>query len=206
MYLYNQIEVKNMSTEKKQIRKKIKKELLRLSDDSKNKASQKICLHIEQLVKKLPTHTENVKVATYAAHQNEASLMLLHLSDLKIQLYYPKCLADHSLQFYHIKNTNELTPGKYGILEPNQNTHSIKSLSDVDLILCPGVAFTHLGQRLGQGGGYYDRSLAGIKSNHQPIIAGIALEQQILPLLPAEQHDIQMDYIITEERLHQCHS
>ena len=89
----------------------------------------------------------------------------------------------------------DLRPGRFGILEPAKDCPEIP-LNQLDLILVPGVAFDLNGHRLGRGRGYYDRLLAqadGIK-------CGVAFDEQIQPELPAEPHDIAMDYLLTPTR------
>jgi 5-formyltetrahydrofolate cyclo-ligase len=68
----------------------------------------------------------------------------------------------------------------------------------IDVCICPGIAFSENGDRLGSGRGYYDRYL----SAHPPrITIGLAFECQIVKDLPAEPHDRSMDWIITERRI-----
>ena len=70
---------------------------------------------------------------------------------------------------------------------------------DVDLFLVPGLAFTARGQRLGRGGGFYDRLLSK-RSAHSTAI-GICFSQQIVTQLPREPHDQDVDAVITEHGL-----
>lgn len=72
--------------------------------------------------------------------------------------------------------------------------------AQVDVVLVPGIAFTIEGDRLGQGGGWYDRFLAGVDSNCTTI--GVGFEIQIVDALPTEAHDITLDAIVTERRTH----
>jgi 5-formyltetrahydrofolate cyclo-ligase len=69
-------------------------------------------------------------------------------------------------------------------------------------VLLPGAAFDHRGNRLGYGGGYYDRLLARLKKK-LPLVA-LAYEEQIVDSLPAEPHDIKVDMIVTDERVIRC--
>nr|MBC8412083.1 5-formyltetrahydrofolate cyclo-ligase [bacterium] len=82
------------------------------------------------------------------------------------------------------------------------------TLQDVDLVIIPGTGFDTDGNRLGYGGGYYDRLLS-IESKrlaqveHIPTVA-LAFEEQIGEEIPAEPHDIKVDIIITDERTIYC--
>lgn len=69
----------------------------------------------------------------------------------------------------------------------------------IDVIVVPGLAFTVDGRRLGQGGGWYDRFLPGLR-DHCPMI-GVAFEVQIVDELPTEPHDVTLDVVVTEHRV-----
>jgi 5-formyltetrahydrofolate cyclo-ligase len=66
-----------------------------------------------------------------------------------------------------------------------------------DIIVLPLIAFDRKGNRLGQGGGYYDRYLAKSKALH----VGLAYTQQEVPNLPVEPHDQKLDWIITPKEV-----
>lgn len=65
----------------------------------------------------------------------------------------------------------------------------------VDVVLVPGLAFTPTGDRLGQGGGWYDRFL----SRRRPgtVTIGIGFREQLVDVLPSEPHDVRLDHIVT---------
>ena len=86
---------------------------------------------------------------------------------------------------------DRLRPGVLGILRP-QIPKTVDA--PVSLVLVPGLAFTRRGDRLGYGGGYYDRWLA---EHPEALRVGICLDFQILPSLPTEAHDIGMDLVVT---------
>ena len=85
--------------------------------------------------------------------------------------------------------------GHYGIWEPL--APALLPMSQIDLIAVPGVAFDRKGNRLGRGGGYYDRLLDGFPG----ISAAVAFDFQILPHIPAEPHDRPVDRIVTETKI-----
>jgi len=65
-----------------------------------------------------------------------------------------------------------------------------------DVVVVPGVAFTTAGDRLGQGGGWYDRFLVQVRADCTTI--GVCFAEQILDTLPVEAHDVTMDHVVTE--------
>ncbi len=112
------------------------------------------------------------------------------------------------LKLYEVKNPVELKPGYMGILEPGILRYRRCSLQDIDLVIIPGTGFDPRGNRLGYGGGYYDkllsmesRELSGIE--HITTVA-LAFEEQIGDRVPSEPHDIKVDMIVTDERVIQC--
>ena len=93
----------------------------------------------------------------------------------------------------------DLEIGNFNILEPKKHTKKIDH-RNIDIFFIPGVAFGTKCERLGRGGGYFDRFLLGINS----LKIGLAYEFQIFDSLPTEKHDITMDMIITEKRVITC--
>lgn len=65
-----------------------------------------------------------------------------------------------------------------------------------DVVVVPGLAFTRAGDRLGQGGGWYDRFLAGTRGDCTTI--GVGFDVQIVDRLPVEAHDVRLDHVVTE--------
>lgn len=68
--------------------------------------------------------------------------------------------------------------------------------TSVDVVVVPGLAFTAAGHRLGQGGGWYDRFLAGTRSDCLKV--GVGFDVQLVDELPIEPHDVPLDVVITE--------
>jgi 5-formyltetrahydrofolate cyclo-ligase len=83
----------------------------------------------------------------------------------------------------------ELSKGPYGIYQPKKQFIRRVVLKTIDLIIVPGVAFDRLGNRLGRGGGYFDRFLARLQKYDIPML-GLAFKCQILNKLPVLSHDI----------------
>jgi 5-formyltetrahydrofolate cyclo-ligase len=92
----------------------------------------------------------------------------------------------------------ELLPGAYGILEPSQDRLKPTPVSDLDLIIVPGVAFDINGNRLGFGGGYYDRFLSECRT----FKIGLCYQFQILETIPTEKRDQRVDAVVSEKNLY----
>jgi len=65
-----------------------------------------------------------------------------------------------------------------------------------DVVIVPGLAFTATGDRLGQGGGWYDRFLSEVRSDCASI--GVCFAEQLVDALPVESHDVTMDHVVTD--------
>ncbi|WP_416908132.1 MAG: 5-formyltetrahydrofolate cyclo-ligase [Polymorphobacter sp.] len=105
---------------------------------------------------------------------------------------------------FHVAAWSELLPGPMGIPQPRADTPEIMP----HLLLVPLIAATLDGVRLGQGGGYYDRTLALLQSQlpdgQALVTVGLAWDCQIADILPHEAHDIRLDWLATPTRLVEC--
>lgn len=88
----------------------------------------------------------------------------------------------------------DVAPGRFGILEPKKGWDPVP-LGQIDLVVVPGVAFDSKGNRLGRGGGHYDRFLKRIKGRI-PIV-GLAFRLQKLRALPVSSRDIPVTTLIS---------
>ena len=89
-------------------------------------------------------------------------------------------------------SANELSRGRFGILEPS--AAALESPGGWDLILVPGLAFDRNGGRLGRGRGYYDRFLS---RHHEAFRVGVCFDEQIVDAVPCEAHDLRMHALLT---------
>jgi len=98
-----------------------------------------------------------------------------------------------------IYDLSELTQSCLGIPQPKKEFARIFSPKILEMVIIPGIAFTKKGQRLGRGGGYYDRFLKKLRK--RTCLVGLAFEIQIADNLPIDSNDMPVQYIITENRL-----
>lgn len=113
----------------------------------------------------------------------------------------PYCLTETTtLALFRLESMDELIEGAYRILEPREGLRAAPGKSvqpgELDLVLVPGTAFDRRGGRMGQGKGYYDRLLAGVRPG-VPLVA-LAFECQMLAEVPMAPHDRFMDIVVTE--------
>ena len=104
--------------------------------------------------------------------------------------------ATQSYSARRVQNlTVDISVGKFGVREPAANCPEIP-LEKFDSILVPGVAFDWNGNRLGRGHGFYDRLLAVISG----VKCGVGYDFQLVGKIPAESHDVKVDFIVTPTR------
>lgn len=113
--------------------------------------------------------------------------------------YLPILTAEKSLLFVPFQQGDPLIPNQYGIGEPVNQQQTI-SAEKLDMVILPLVAFDQRGNRLGTGGGYYDRSFAWKRNvrDKKPMMIGLGYAAQQADELPEEAWDIRMDGVITE--------
>ena len=114
----------------------------------------------------------------------------------------PKVDKDrHELLLYEIRDFGELAPGFMGIPEPPVSEKQM-NINDADIVIIPGAGFDSSGNRIGYGGGYYDRLLSGLQK--QSLIIAPAFEEQVVDAIPSEPHDIRIQMIVTDRRVIRC--
>ena len=106
--------------------------------------------------------------------------------------------ASRAIRIHEVRDLQrELAAGVWGIREPRVDLCPEVSASEVGLVLVPGVAFTRRGERLGYGGGYYDRFIRGL-GLPRPTLVAAAFELQVLEELPISERDQRVDLLVTE--------
>lgn len=135
-------------------------------------------------------------VAAYCARDDEPDLqpLLERAAAEGRQLALPRWNA--AAERYELARVRDFAadcvPGRFGIPEPRPELPAVDVWS-LDLALVPGVAFDACGRRIGRGGGFYDRLLAGFAGDR----CGVCFTEQVVPGLPAQLHDVRMSYLAT---------
>lgn len=106
--------------------------------------------------------------------------------------------AARMLELREVENLGgDLVAGVWGIREPAERC-PIMPLTSVEFLLVPGVAFTAAGERLGYGGGFYDRLLSGLNAKTPRVAAAFAL--QVVDSIPTGPNDQRVHLVVTENR------
>lgn len=114
------------------------------------------------------------------------------------------------LLFLRYKNNSTMVANQYNIEEPKLDVRDIKPIQQLDIIITPLVAFDSTGERIGMGGGYYDRTLAKWYEQYshnkqcKPTVIGVAHDCQQITKVPHETWDVPLPKIITPTRTIKC--
>ena len=166
-------------------------------------ASEKVCGRLETFGSLAAAQ----QLAGYAAVRGEIDTEEYLRARLAggARVYLPRVEGPGALVFVGVDESWDLHPGGFGIPEP-AGQPGISH--EIDVFLVPGVAFDRRGNRLGFGGGFYDRALGSIRANRRAVAAGRALFvgvcyhwQLVDPPLLVDEHDIAMNVIITDQTL-----
>ncbi len=139
-------------------------------------------------------------VAGYSPIRSEIDPVPLmrKLAEQGAQLALPAITArGQSLRFRLWHPGDRLLPGPLGILEPSPAAAEIIP----DIVLVPLAAFDRAGHRIGYGAGHYDRTLAQLRKSKAVTAIGLAFAGQQVETVPALQHDVALDYVLTEAQM-----
>ncbi len=186
-------------SERISIRKSIRAKRNQLSSHFQIDAAQQL---VEQL-KCWPSFNQAEHIALYLANDGELDLtpLINHCWQLNKQVYLPVMHPFNSnyLIFVRYHAETKMRENQFGILEPLAQPKDICPIQALDLLFTPLVAFDSLGNRLGMGGGFYDRTLAPLFKNENtgPKIIGLAHDCQQVEKIPVESWDVPIPIIIT---------
>lgn len=181
--------------EKNVIRKRMKQ--LR-ADMTRAERFEKSMRIFEQLIT-VPEFKRADRIYTYVSMDNEIdTIMLIDYSlSLEKRVFVPR-VSGKDMEFYEISDISELSPGYMGIYEPDINGKE-PDYSRTGFMCMPGLAFDKSYNRIGYGGGFYDRYLSVENKLYK---AALAYEAQLLESIPAQDGDVRPDMIVTEESIY----
>ena len=113
-------------------------------------------------------------------------------------IYVPKVIDKNLMIAVKLHTMKDLKEGYYGVLEPQKIDETLNP-NDLDLVILPGLAFDRCGNRLGYGGGFYDRFLD--KIDKSTTLLAVSYNFQILDSIPHNENDIKVEFILTDEEL-----
>lgn len=182
--------------EKQQLRRTMRALEAGLSARYKEESSRAIAGHLLAM----PEYQEAGTVFCFVGTDREIDTRPI-LEDALVagkRLCVPLCTGKGIMELRQVTDLRQLVPGAYGILEPPADSPLV-SVDEVDFAVLPCLTCNHLGQRLGRGGGYYDRFL----SHYRGGTVLLCREKLIREEIPLEPHDYPVPWVLTERGLYE---
>lgn len=193
-----------MSNERSQLRRQLRRARRSLSPRQQREASLKL---LEQLAQH-PLFRRSRHIAFYLANDGEIDpgALMEHARKMGKHCYLPvlSTWPADSMNFQRLVNGQRWTRNRFGIREPLPDRRLQARPWRLDLVLMPLVGFDEQGNRLGMGGGFYDRTFAYLRRRQHwtgPRLLGLAHDCQKVDRLPAAPWDIPLDGIVSDQQL-----
>lgn len=188
-------------TERQQLRKQLRAARNALSASEQQQASEALCSQLSGI---LPVSLH--RIAGYLANDGEITLQptldYCFRKNIAVSLPVLHPFTGKHLLFQDYHQQTPMALNRFGISEPGLDCTAIRLLQMHDCLLMPLVGFDAQGNRLGMGGGFYDRTLATLtQQNTSPLLIGVAHDCQQVATLPIEPWDIPLDMIITPTQI-----
>ncbi len=181
-----------------QLRQRNRKLRAALTAGQLEQAAQALATNITAL----DIYREAQKVAAYFAVNGEIGLQTLidHALAAGKQVYLPN-LDQQALRFSPYFRDQKMRINKYRLPEPDVGDDEMLRPDELDLVLAPLVVFDADCNRIGMGGGFYDRSFAMRKNPgvDRPVLIGVAHELQKVDQILPQEWDVRLDMIVTEQ-------
>ena len=169
----------------------------RILDIRKKNNSDKLDINFGSIIKVLKKEKIKSKnLGGYYPHNYEVDLtqILKKFEKKDYIISLPKIKKNYQMDFYHWSSKEPLTVNKYGIPEPTSDI-----IKYPDILLIPLVAYDKNLNRVGYGGGFYDRYIEKIKKKKNIVTIGLAYSFQKVKKIPINKTDIRLDFVITEK-------
>ena len=172
----------------------IRKKIIKLR---KKNYSNDLKINFQSIIKILRKKKQTKKiVGGYYSYNYEANILpvLEKFKKLKYIISLPKIGKRNDMNFFTWPINDPLNINKYGIPEPITD-----KIIYPDILLVPLVAYDEDKNRIGYGGGFYDRYIKKVKKIKKVLTIGVAFSYQKVKKIPIEKNDIKLNFIITEK-------
>ena len=173
--------------EKRKMRELLAQKRRLLTSENIAEQSAQLLAHLEQM----PAFQEAKTVLIYYPMHNEVDVLALVKKYKKEKVFLFPVVRHKSMTACPYEGNTTMHRGKYNIPEPTTAPYH----GMIDMVLVPGVGFDKQGNRLGRGGGYYDRFINSL--DRPTTLVGLGYDFQLVDKVPANRRDKKMDYIIT---------
>lgn len=186
--------------DKKQLRKEVKERIALLTESDRALQSKQACKHLIETDEF--RHASVVMVYLSMPYEVDTTSIILQGWQQEKIVAVPKVSWQqrHMIPVQINSLESGLSVAEYGLRNPT--TGLPVPIEEIDLVVTPGLAFDKNGRRLGRGGAYYDRffSSEGLTANKFGLLFG----EQVVESVPMEEHDKQVDFIVTDQGIINC--
>ena len=185
----------DLQLEKNKIRQEILKKRNNLSTEEVEKKSDLIIQNLEKFIK----NAENIMI--FMDMKNEVKITKLMKLYPEKSFFISKITDSKNREMKINKyKENELVLHKFGYYESSSSDFYNENI--LDIVIVPAVVFDLEKNRIGFGGGYYDTFLKKIRGGNKKVLfIGICYDFQIIEKVPAEEHDVVLDFVVSESRI-----
>ena len=176
---------------RRDLRHKMLEKRKTLKPENVEMASLKVCAK----VKDLDCFKEARKIASYVAVNGEIDPKSLESSEKVFS--FPVMQESGNLKFF--RSNGNFAIGALGVPEPTLEIED--ELETLDLVIVPLVAVDHIGNRLGYGAGYYDKTFDSAKLLKRPKFIGLAHSFQVVKKIQSEEWDVPLDVVVTDKEV-----
>ena len=181
------------SMDKKELRKPVLARRSKLSDSDVHTMSLVICDNI----RKTRAYEEAENICLYMPINNEVDVVLMmDAAEADGKTTWLPRVKGSEMDFYYYDKDTPVTIGEYSITEPD--SQQVLEPDEKTLVVMPGAVFSVNRDRIGYGGGYYDKYL---EKHPQVMTLAACFDFQIVDYIPAEEHDIKPMALISEKRI-----
>ena len=185
-----------VSDEKRVLRNKLKALEKTLSADYRQSSERSVIASLSRM--ESYKNAQSVCCFVGTAYEIDTRPLLLDALSNGKRLCVPRCIGRGVMDMRRVRSPDELSPGMMGILEPSADAE-IVAASDIDFLIVPCLACDRSGNRLGRGGGYYDRFLSGYGGASVTLCREAMLQDSI----PMEAFDLPVPLVLSERGLYQ---
>ena len=176
------------------VKKKLRKKILKIRKKINPNSSKIDFIKIFNLIKRQKKLNKNIGGYFPVNNEIDDLEILKKFEKKKYKICLPVVKKKFNMDFYNFSFSEPLIVNKYGIPEPKKT-----NIVYPDVILVPMVGFDKNLNRLGYGGGYYDRIIEKLMKKKKILKIGLAFSRQQINNLPISKYDKKMDYIVTEK-------
>lgn len=184
---------------KQELRLLMKAKLSLIDDETLKSKSSMLSKNLATLLGDLHVIQKKKCIGAFAPIAHEPHWFLNLSEEYQKLTSYPAYEKNTKVMTFKMARMSDLAVREdfgFKILGPDE----LAPKADPDVILIPGLGFTEKGVRLGRGKGFYDKYL----HHYRGVKIGICFSLQLEEMLPSEEHDVNLDYIVTEEKIIKC--